>query len=189
MIIGPASSRHLPTIIALRDEASAWLATRGIDQWRQPWPSHDAMADRIAASIDAGETWMVHDGGRVVATVAVDRYADPGLWTPSQRDEPAHYIHRLIVRRSNARTGIGAAILDWTDHRAASEHVRWLRIDVWTDNVGLQDYYRRRGFVYVRTSDLAGYPSGALFQRPVDPRTESPAELQTAERELPDLAL
>jgi Acetyltransferase (GNAT) family len=179
MIIGPASRKHLQTIVAMRDEASAWLAEQGIDQWRQPWPNHDAMADRIAASIKAGETWMVHDGGQIIATVAVDRYADPGLWTPSQRDEPAHYIHRLIVRRSHA--GIGAAILDWTDHRAASEQIRWLRIDVWTNNDGLQNYYRRRGFVYVGTSDLAEYPSGALFQRPVDPRAESPAELVTAD--------
>ena len=52
----------------MRDEASNWLAGRGIDQWRKPWPDHDAMADRIAASIDAKQTWMVHDDSEVVAT-------------------------------------------------------------------------------------------------------------------------
>jgi hypothetical protein len=40
-----------------------------------------------------------------------------------------------------------------------------VRIDVWTDNVGLHRYYEQRGFKHVRTLDL-DYPSGALFQRP-----------------------
>lgn len=185
MIIGTATRAHLATIVAMRDEASTWLAERGIDQWRKPWPDHDAMADRIAASIDAKETWMVHQDSEVIATVAIDRYADPDLWTSAERAEPACYLHRLIVRRSHA--GIGAAILDWAEHRAAQEHARWIRIDVWADNPGLQEYYRRHRFGYVRTSGLADYPSGALFQRRVDLGAEVPAGLQTTEHSLPKL--
>jgi hypothetical protein len=41
----------------------------------------------------------------------------------------------------------------------------WVRIDVWTDNVGLHRYYQQRGFRHVRTLDLSDCPSGALFQR------------------------
>ena len=185
MIIGLATRAHLATIVAMRDEASSWLSDRGIDQWRKPWPDHDAMADRIAASIDAKETWMVHEDSEVVATVAIDRYADPELWTPDERDEPACYLHRLIVRRSHA--GIGAAILDWADHRAAQEQAQWIRIDVWADNTGLQAYYRRHRFEYVRTGGLADYPSGALFQRLVDPQAQVPAGLETTEQALPRL--
>lgn len=185
MIIGIATRAHLATIVAMRDEASTWLAERGIDQWRKPWPDHDAMADRIAASIDAGETWMVHDDSEVIATVAIDRYADPDLWTQAERAEPACYLHRLIVRRSHA--GAGAVILDWADHRAAQEQAHWIRIDVWADNPGLQEYYRLHRFAYIRTSGLADYPSGALFQRLVNQWAAAPARLQTTERALPKL--
>jgi RimJ/RimL family protein N-acetyltransferase len=73
------------------------------------------------------------------------------------------YLHRLIVRRKHA--GLGTEIMDWACHRAHRLGLHWLRIDVWTDNTGLHDYYLRNGFKHVRTLDLSDYPSGALFQR------------------------
>ena len=52
---------------------------------------------------------------------------------------------------------------------------------------GLQEYYLRHRFEYVRTSGLADNPSGALFHRPVEPQALIPAGLQTTERALPKL--
>jgi RimJ/RimL family protein N-acetyltransferase len=40
--------------------------------------------------------------------------------------------------------------------------LHWLRIYVWTDNIGLHNYYLRSGFKHVRTLGHADYPSGAL---------------------------
>jgi GNAT superfamily N-acetyltransferase len=163
--IAPAAPGDLDTILAMRAEASTWLATKGIDQWRSAWPTQEAMTARITASIAAGETWMVRDDdGTVAATVALDDYADPHLWTPDECSEPALYLHRLIVRRSHA--GLGRIILDWASCAAAELACHWLRIDVWTDNLALQHYYTRNGFQHVRTDDHDDYPSGALFQRP-----------------------
>lgn len=163
MNIEPATLDDLPVIIAMREEASRWLAERGIDQWREPWPNAEAQAERIAASIKAGETWMVRDQGATAATVALDEYADPRLWTPVERREPALYLHRLIVRRT--WSGLGREILDWVCYRAAAIGKAWVRIDVWTDNYALHSYYRHQGFRHVRTLPLTDYPSGALFQR------------------------
>ncbi|MBO0811928.1 MAG: GNAT family N-acetyltransferase [Microlunatus sp.] len=147
----------------MREEASAWLESKGIDQWRNPWPTADAQEQRISASIAAGETWMITDDGTDVATVALDDFADPQLWTPDERRQPALYLHRLIVRRTHP--GLGAHILDWASAKAAAEGRNWVRIDVWTGNLALQRYYQRHGFRHVRTVQ-SDYPSGALFQRP-----------------------
>lgn len=160
-----ATPRDLATIVQMREEASAWLASKGIDQWRNAWPTHDAQTLRIGASIAAGETWMIKDdAGTVAATVALDNFADPRLWTPDERSQPALYLHRLIVRRTHA--GIGAHILDWASTSAAKRGYDWVRIDVWTDNLALQRYYLAHGFEHVRTVEYDDYPSGALFQRP-----------------------
>jgi len=43
----------------------------------------------------------------------------------------------------------------------------WLRLDAWTTNPALHNYYRRRGFQHVRT--VASRISGACFQRPAQP--------------------
>lgn len=157
-----ATASDLDTIVAMREEASAWLASKGIDQWRNAWPTKDAQAQRIRESIAAGETWMITENGTDVATVALDDYADPQLWTPDERREPALYLHRLIVRRTHP--GLGSHILDWASAKAAEDDRDWLRIDVWTGNLALQRYYLRHGFRHVRTVQ-SDYPSGALFQR------------------------
>jgi predicted N-acetyltransferase YhbS len=72
-------------------------------------------------------------------------------------------LHRLIVRPKYA--GLGADIIDWACKRAGELGNDWVRIDVWTDNIGLHRYYEQQGFRHVRTLDLTDYPSGALFQR------------------------
>lgn len=166
MIIAPAKPDDLSAVLAMRYEASAWLADIGIDQWRHHWPTKDTMVERIGASIQAGETWMARDHqDQIAATVALDTYADPHLWTPEEIAEPAMYLHRLIVRRPYA--GLGAEILDWASAKAARLGKNWVRIDVWTDNTPLHKYYERNGFTHMRTLH-SDYPSGALFQRPAN---------------------
>lgn len=108
------------------------------------------MVERLQTSIDAGETWMVYDGDQTIATLALDRYADPQLWTPEERDQPAFYLHRLIVDRDHAGHGHGANLIDWACDHAAAEAALWVRIDAWTTNIALQRYYLAHGFQHVR---------------------------------------
>src|SRR5487761_1664529 len=162
LTIQQAEAHDLEVILELRDEASAWLADIGSEQWQHAWPDDDTQANRIAKSIAAGETWMVRDHLKAAGTVAVDRYADPQLWNEHERTEPALYFHRLIVARAYAGVGLGAQIVNWVATSAAAEGIRWLRADVWTTNERLQGYYRRHHFTHVRTLNLKSYPSGAL---------------------------
>ncbi|MEV6891007.1 GNAT family N-acetyltransferase [Kribbella sp. NPDC051137] len=167
MIIERADADDLGVILALRTEASEWLAQRGVDQWAVAWPNPEEQNRRILASIEAGETWMVRDENEAtMATLALDTFSDPRLWTPEEQADPAMYMHRLIVRRKHA--GLGTEIMDWACHRAHRLGLHWLRIDVWTDNTDLHNYYLHNGFKHVRTLDLTDYPSGALFQRPAE---------------------
>lgn len=170
LTICPAGPADVDAILALRDDATAWLAGRGIDQWARPWPDERSQRLRIAASCAAGETWMVRRrGGEVIATVAVDTDGDPRLWAAAELQEPARYLHRMIVARAAAGVGLGALLIDWIAAAAALDGARWLRVDVWTTNLALHTYYRAHGFADVRVADDETYPSGALFQRPVSP--------------------
>ncbi len=166
MIVAPAMLDDLGLLIAFRDEASRWLAARGIDQWTRPWPTEDLMAKGMLRNIRAGETFIVWDDGRPAATITVDRWAIPDLWTPEEVTEPALYAHKLTVARAYASQGLGGELLDWAGGRAAIDGAQWLRVDVWTTNRELQQYYLDHGFTHVRTVALAHNPSGALFQRP-----------------------
>ena len=118
-----------------------------------------------AAEHQAAETFIVWDAGTPAATITVDRWANPDLWTPAEAAEPALYAHKLTVARAYAGRGLGAELLDWAGTRAVESGATWLRLDVWTTNHELQRYYLEQGFTHVRTVVLAHNPSGALFQR------------------------
>jgi hypothetical protein len=125
------------------------------------------MVEGMLASIEAGETFIVWDDDHTpAATITINRFAKPELWTPQEAAEPALYAHKVTVDRAYGGQGLGAELLDWAGTKAADEGADWLWVDVWTANERLQHYYLRRGFTYVRTVVLLHNPSGALFQRP-----------------------
>jgi hypothetical protein len=68
------------------------------------------------------------------------------------------------VRRSEAHRNLGADILDWASDQVRLAGRKFLRLDAWTNNVALHDYYMRLGFRLVRIVDSPS-GSGALFER------------------------
>ena len=167
-------------IIRMIDEAAAWLVTKGTDQWAKPWPSETARDARVRRGLRDRRTWIVEDHGIPVATVTHRRQGNQKLWTAEEQRDPAVYVSRLIVSRKFAGNQIGSALIDWAGQRALwGWNAQWIRIDVWTTNVALHNYYEKRGFRWIRTCDLKEpdrYPSAALFQKPtaeIDPESAS----------------
>lgn len=77
-----------------------------------------------------------------------------------------HLSHFAVDRRF-AGLGVGAWLIREAADEAARRGKRSLRLDAWTTNTQLHDYYRRQGFRLVR---IDGGNSGALFERAVSPR-------------------
>ena len=95
--------------------------------------------------------------------------ANPAVWPEWACDssERAVYVHRLITARSYAGWGLGAEMIDWAGLSAARQYgAESIRIDVWTGNQALHDYYAKRGFLACGFCADPEYPSGALFQKP-----------------------
>jgi ribosomal protein S18 acetylase RimI-like enzyme len=187
--IRSAQMSDMRAIIGLIDEAAVWLnAAKGTDQWQRPWPDLAARDQRIRRGIKVGRTWIVENPSqpadsprRLVGTVSCGRGGNKKLWTLRERNEPAVYISRLIVRREYAGHEVGAALINWVGVRGISNWgAEWIRVDVWTTNQGLQAYYKAQKFAHVRTYDFDDYweyPSAALFQKPA-------AEIDAADAEL-----
>lgn len=157
----PARPGDAGTVAALWDDARSWLAEIGSDQWQYP-----VRAARVAASIAAGECWIVDGDTGPVATVTLDGHADPDFWTEADDPGSALYVHRMVVRRSAADAGLGGALLDWASRHAAGAGRSWLRLDCWVTNHALRRWYAAQGFTHVRTVVLPHRRSGALYQRP-----------------------
>ncbi|MEU5794292.1 GNAT family N-acetyltransferase [Streptomyces sp. NPDC047813] len=167
MIITNAETPDLAKLLTFREEAAAWLRGLGSDQWSRPYP-----ADKLLATIEAGTVFMLQDGQATVGTITLTPDAEEGLWTDDELAEPSMFVNKLTVAREYAGQNLGGRLLDWAGDRAYRLGARWLRLDAWTTNTGLQKFYLSQGFTHVRTeregAAVNGGPrvSGWLAQRP-----------------------
>lgn len=164
-----AGPQDLTGVNSLLAEASSWLrACKRTDQWAEPWPSQEMRSQRIQRAIQARRTWIAWDGSLAAATIT----ASPnhhGIWPEAKRPDPAVYVRRLVVSRQYSGHGLGAQLLDWAGMRAASEYgARWIRLDLWTTNTDLHNYYLRQGFEFYGLCEDPTYPSRALFEKRTD---------------------
>jgi GNAT superfamily N-acetyltransferase len=173
-------------------DAAQWLRGKNTTQWSRPWPDSAGRDKRVRDDLAGRKTWIAWDFTVYAGTITLDTQ-DPVdhegrfVWPSSRRSAPALYVRRMIVKRSYAGLGLGAAMLDWATAEA------WrrigsplLRLEVWTDNKELHAYYERQGFELCGYRDpraLPGYPARALFQRETEPNGSGRAHLL---RVLPD---
>jgi GNAT superfamily N-acetyltransferase len=169
--IRPAVADDMDTIIDLIDDAREWLRGKGTDQWDKPWPTMSERNARIARGVKRGATWMVENNGGIAATITYRNKGNPKLWTVDEPSQPAVYVSRLIVSRSQAGKGLGTALINWAGLRGKKEWgAESIRVDVWTTNLELHEYYKSQGFEHLGTlqfEDPWEYPSAALFQKPI----------------------
>ncbi|XRQ03893.1 GNAT family N-acetyltransferase [Actinomadura welshii] len=166
-----ARTSELERVLGLIDHAADWLrAEKNTTQWARPWPSVDDRRKRVYEGLLNQETWLLFDGPLPIGTVSIRLIGHEELWTARERETEAVYLHRLVVHRDYAGLGLGAELIDWAGRKGASRqrNAELIRIDVWTDNTELHEYYRRQGFtdVAIRTTS-DNTPSGALFEKPL----------------------
>jgi GNAT superfamily N-acetyltransferase len=178
-------------IIGLIDSAAAWLGKhKNTNQWARPWPDEPTRDGRIIRGIEHLDTWMVERGGILAATITYRDQANPSLWTETElKRQRAVYVSRLIVDRDFAGQGLGADLIDWAGARGMKQWgADWIRVDVWTTNTGLHNYYKGQDFEYLRTVEVEhewDYPSAVLFQKPTAAVSEAAAmRFEVADREV-----
>lgn len=185
---GPAVE-NLKAVLGLIDEARGWLWTKDTDQWEKPWPDETARDTRVLKGLQGGKTWIVWDGDIPAATVTITTRKNAAVWAKPDCTcdlaERAVFVHRLITARKYAGLGLGAELIDWAGLRGQRLYgARWIRIDVWTTNQGLHDYYMKQGFEPCGFCTDPDYPSGALFQKPVSAirRPSDPQFIESCDR-------
>jgi GNAT superfamily N-acetyltransferase len=156
----PATLAEAADCLRLRDEAAAWLLGRGLDQWR----SGEVSLAEVEEAVRRGETLVVREGGRVVATVTVTS-ADPGVWGTGTRvdDVSARYVHRLVVARDATGRGLGRAVLRAVESGAADVGCAVVRLDCVQGNPGLRRWYLAGGYRVVGSRSWADEPGQRLL--------------------------
>jgi GNAT superfamily N-acetyltransferase len=173
MQLVPGTPDDLDVVLGLIEDARGWLRAKGKDQWAKPWPSEQERDARVLKGLENKKTWIVRQGATPVATVTIANWHNPRVWvsgdcTCDLITERAVYLHRLITARAYAGHGLGEWLIEWAAERARAKYgAKWTRIDVWTTNTELHDYYQKLGFEPCGSCPDPQYPSGALFQKPI----------------------
>ncbi len=155
-----ASEAAVPTLVALYEEAAAWLTARGLRQW----VPGTYTSDEMVAGMRAGyEMYLIRRADEPVGKLTL-QWDDPEMWGEQPPD--AGYIHGLCVTRAVAGAGLGEALLDWAGERVAAQGRTWLRLDCMKRNPALRAYYERQGFTF-RGEGGGGW--SALYERPATP--------------------
>lgn len=159
-----AQASELYAVLDILEEAAAWIASRGIDQWRPGsfiGPRYQSIADQVKR----GEVYLAKHEGEPIATLTL-QWEDKRMWGDVPAD--AAYVHRIAIRRPYAGKGIGLQLLQWTENTAAAACKDYLRLDCMAENQALRNYYEQAGFAYRGEIQGKGW-RGSLYEKNIRP--------------------
>lgn len=148
----------MPKVLNLYQQASEDLAKANIDQWQNNYPNQQSLQE----DIDQGYSYVFYENGEIVGTCALiwdgdDDYQviHEGHWL---NDLPYLTIHRIVVERSLKGTNTSNNLMQAIIELALSHHVHSIRVDTHQDNLTMQGFLKKHGFVacgvvYIRQKD------------------------------------
>lgn len=154
-----------PAILAMLDEAVAWLAANGRSgQWgAEPFSQ---IPRRVASITDQTRTdtiWIAESGGRPVGAMATSPHPMPYV---DPADEPELYVTLLVTSRAFAGRGVGSGLLAHARAEARRRGVGLVRVDCYAGSGGaLVGYYVRNGFTPVSAFNVGDWPGQLLSLR------------------------
>jgi ribosomal protein S18 acetylase RimI-like enzyme len=151
-----ATAQEVPLAAAILDEATAFVATKGYEQWPVPYPQEELRGRQRTDEL------LVYELGGEVAAVFVLQREDVPFW--GERPPDALYLHKLAVRRSFAGRGIGPEVVEWALARTREEGRSYLRLDCMRDNPHIRAYYEALGFIERGEVDIGRFVC-SLYER------------------------
>ena len=157
------------TLVALYDEAVAWLAGRGrTDQWgATPFSELPDVVALIRSRTAGGRMWLAEKGARVLGAIVLE--PEPPHYLTDLAGEPAIHLTGFITSRAPDARTVGRLLLDHARTTARESGTGLLRLDCYAGgDAALVAYYEAAGFTRVGTFtvDLLGGPyHGCLLEQ------------------------
>jgi RimJ/RimL family protein N-acetyltransferase len=104
------------------------------------WPGFDR--NLLIKEIEEGRHWKIEDNNRIACVFSV-QYEDPIVW---EDGEPSLYLHRIVTNPAFKGNGYVKEIIEWSKDHGKSLGKKYVRLDTFSDNPRLIDYYVRCGF-------------------------------------------
>lgn len=165
----PARGEDLPAILAVIEQAKAYLKSRGVDQWQNGYPN----AEVIGADIARGRSYVLEWQGRVAGTVAVlpapeKNYAAiyDGAW---RGGEEYAVIHRIAVDGSLKGKGAAGEMLRRIEALCRGQRLGGIRVDTHERNASMRRLLQKTGFFHCGRILLEDGSARVAYEKLLEP--------------------
>jgi GNAT superfamily N-acetyltransferase len=142
-------------------EAADWLAATGQPLWKR-----ESLVPEIVCPLpEKGTIYLGHLAGHPIGAFLLF-YEDPFFW-PDALPGEALYIHKLVIRRSAARTGLSGRLLEHAVGETRAAKRPFLRLDC-APRPKLCAFYESAGFRH-HSDRILGAFTVRRYQRSVLP--------------------
>ena len=136
----------LQDVMTIVHEAMRYFKDAGIEQWQKGYPN----ADTFRMDIARGNSYVLTEDGKVIATAAIIAGEDPnyvnitnGAWL----SEGSYIvIHRIAVTTGKKGLGLANLLYDYAEEMAKEKGIRSLRADTTSLNRSMRKFLKKRGF-------------------------------------------
>jgi GNAT superfamily N-acetyltransferase len=146
MKIRAGNVADLDTVLALMDEAVAWLAAQGrTDQWgSEPFSTNPKTTAFIKKLVDEGDLFIAERDGETAGALIVNEAPMPYVPTVEEREL---YVRLLVASRRYKGAGIGAELVEFAREEARKRGIELLRVDCYSGpDEKLVRFYESAGF-------------------------------------------
>lgn len=167
MLIRKSDNSDIKFLMPIFEEARRTIATLGIDQWQNGYPSEDVILD----DIEKAQSYLCEIDGKVCGTFAMLENGEPtydkiydGKWLTG---DSAEYIaiHRVAISVSTRGSGLSGKIIGYATEFAKSLGRGSLRIDTHRGNVVMRRMLEKNGFKYCGIIYLEGGDERVAYEK------------------------
>lgn len=150
MEIKRTNREDIDTLMPIFEEARKTIASLGIDQWQNGYPSRQVIQEDVKLM----QSYFVTSDGETVGTFALIEDGEPtydrifdGAWLSGDKKDTYFAIHRVAISVKCRGKGISTQIIDYCAEKARKSGKISLRIDTHEGNIVMRKMLERHGFI------------------------------------------
>ena len=143
-MIRKAKLSEIPEILELTRACGNEMASRGIYQWNESYPSGIVLKN----DVNRGELYVLEDSDQLIGIIALTTLIDEEYksvsWLTSNKNNL--YVHRLAVDPMHQGLGFAQQLMSFAEDFALKGKFTSIRLDTFSKNPRNQKFYEQRGY-------------------------------------------
>lgn len=144
-MIRKAKLSEIEQIITITRACAVKMASEGIFQWNEHYPSLQAFQN----DIERKELYVLLSEGTIIGSLVISSEKDSEYNDVDWLTEDTHhyYIHRVAIHPNFQKKGFAKKLMNFAEAFAQEQHAVSIRLDTFSQNKRNQKFYEARGYI------------------------------------------